>query len=51
MLKFADVKSQIIQNMRDFHQLEVVGRVSETQFQVGTNLNGSALGFTILLMG
>ena len=25
--------------MSDFHPLEVVGRVSETQFQVGVNLN------------
>ena len=26
-------------NMRDFHPLEVVGRGSETQLQVGENLN------------
>ena len=26
-------------NMSNFHQLEVVGRGSETQFQAGENLN------------
>ena len=28
-----------IKNMSNFHRLEVVGRVSETQLQAGDNLN------------
>ena len=36
-----NIWSQIKQNfnMTNFHQLEVVGRGSETQLQVGENLN------------
>ena len=29
----------MITNMSNFHQIEVVGRASETQLQVGVNLN------------
>ena len=36
---FAYVWSQIKTNMSNFHPLEVVGRGSETQIQVGENLN------------
>ena len=36
---FAHFWSQIEQNMSNFHKLEVVGRGSETQLQVGENSN------------
>ena len=34
---FANVCSRIEQNMNNFHPLEVVGRGSKTQLQVGEN--------------
>ena len=37
MIKFANVCSQIITNIGNFHLLEVVCRGSETHFQVGEN--------------
>ena len=36
--KFENVWSQIKKNVINFHPLEVVGRGSETQLQVGENL-------------
>ena len=37
--RFANVWSQIKQIKNNFHPLDVVGRGSETQLQVGENLN------------
>ena len=33
------IETSILSNMNNFHPLEVVGRVSETQLQVGENSN------------
>ena len=35
--KNANILSQIITNMNNFHPLQVVGRSSETQLEVGEN--------------